>query len=149
MGFSREAVPRVKQTGLGSKYRYKLTYPNGYVKYVRWPEQMPKEVSNPMDKKRMDEKVQQNKSLIAEDILALANAMEPDFEKVVGELAGINWSYHKWWQKHDDEIVALLEVKYGKEAPQKIREYRKTRDAATSAMADMAGLINEAFDKQG
>ena len=148
MGYSREAVPRVKQTSPGSKYRYKLTYPDGYVKYVRWPEQMPKEVSNPMDKKRMDEKVK-NTGLIASDIFVLAKAMESDFEKIVRELTDINWSYHRWWQKHGDEIVALLQEKYGNEAPQKIREYRKTRDAATSAMADMAGLINEAFDKQG
>jgi delta 1-pyrroline-5-carboxylate dehydrogenase len=149
MGFSRESAPRVKQTGLGSKYRYKLTYPNGYVKYVRWPEQMPKEVSNPMDKKRMDEKVQQNKSLIAEDILALAKAMEPDFEKTVRELADINWAYHKWYQKHDDEITALLEVKYGKEAAQRIREYRKARSAVTSALVEVADFINVAVDKQG
>jgi len=149
MGFSRTAVPRVKQTSPGSKYRYILIYPNGYRKYVRWPEQLPKEVQNPMDKKRMEKTVQQNKSLIAEDILALAKAIEPDFEKIVRELAEINWTYHRWWQKYGDDVEALLESKYGKEAPQKIREYRKARDSVTSVLVDLAEHINTAVDKQG
>jgi hypothetical protein len=57
------AAPRIKPTKPGSKYRYKLVYPNGYVKYVRWPEQLPKEVSNPRDKERL-EKLQTARELL-------------------------------------------------------------------------------------
>jgi hypothetical protein len=69
-GREREAVPRIKQTGVGSKYRYKLVYPNGYTKYVRYPEQLPKEVSNPIDKQRMEKKTEMG--LIASELLKVA-----------------------------------------------------------------------------
>jgi hypothetical protein len=76
-------------------------------------------------------------------------AVDPDFERILRELGQISWSYHEWWHKHDDEIVSLIEVKYGKDVPQKIREYRKARSAVTTALTDLAGLINEAAEKEG
>jgi hypothetical protein len=76
-------------------------------------------------------------------------AADPDFEKILRELGKITWSYDEWWHRYDDEIEALLEVQFGKEAYQKIREYRKARSAVTTAATDLAGLINEAVEKQG
>ena len=76
-------------------------------------------------------------------------AASPDFERMLRDLGQISWSYHEWWHKNDDEIVALIEVQYGKDAPQKIREYRKARSAVTTALTDLAGLINEASEKEG
>ena len=55
----RTATPRVKPTKGGSKYRQKLVYPNGYVKYVRYPEQLPKNVTNPRQKKQLEEREMQ------------------------------------------------------------------------------------------
>jgi hypothetical protein len=63
----REAIPRVRRTSPGSKYRQKLVYPNGYVKYVRWPEQLPKEVSNPREKERVQQ--------LASELLKIARSL--------------------------------------------------------------------------
>jgi hypothetical protein len=158
----REAIPRVKRTNPGSKYRQKLVYPNGYVKYVRWPEQLPKEVSNPREMKQVQK--------LAGDLLKISRllsyssaeetpmedaktsrerqAADPDFERILRELGQISWSYHDWWHRHDDAIVALIEVKYGKDATQKVREYRRARSAVTTALTDLAGFINEAVEKE-
>ena len=71
-------------------------------------------------------------------------AADPDFEKILRELGQMGWKYHEWWQKYDDDISALIEVRSGKNSSQKIREYRKARSAVTVALADLAGIINEA-----
>ena len=68
---NRTAVPRVKPTKGGSKYSQKLVYPNGYVKYVRYPEQLPKNVTNPMDKQRIEQR-QMNMVQQASEILKVA-----------------------------------------------------------------------------
>lgn len=68
------AVPRVLPTKGGSKYRQKLVYPNGYVKYLRYPEQLPKNVMNPMDKQRMEQR-QMNLVTQASEILKIARQL--------------------------------------------------------------------------
>ena len=69
--FRGAGTPRVVPTKGGSKNRQKLVYPNGYVKYVRYPEQLPKNVMNPMDRQRM-EKRQMNTVKQASEILKIA-----------------------------------------------------------------------------
>ena len=69
MGLARKAAPRLMRTSPGSKYPYRLVYPNGYVKYVRWPEQLPKEVSNPRDQKRIEQ--------MASEVLKVARLLLP------------------------------------------------------------------------
>ena len=75
----RTAIPRVKPTKGGSKYRQKLVYPNGYVKYVRFPEQIPQAVKNPRDKERMQER-QMNLIHQASEILKVARVILKDGE---------------------------------------------------------------------
>ena len=80
---NRLAVPRVKPTKGGSKYRQKLVYPNGYVKYVRYPEQIPRAVANPEQKERLEQR-QMNLVQQASEILKIARiVMAEDIGKWV------------------------------------------------------------------
>ena len=70
-----------------------------------------------------------------------------DRERTVRELGRVSWEYHSWWHKYDDEIVAAIESKFGKEAPKKIREYRKARSQVMTALTDLASFVNEATEE--
>ena len=94
------ATPRLQPTSPGSKYRYKLTYPNGYTKYVRYPENLPKEVSNPNEKERMENRMQTQK--VAKSLLKLARELiafdfptKDALDEYLKEHPGADKSLHK------------------------------------------------------
>jgi hypothetical protein len=69
--------------------------------------------------------------------------MKHDVEKIVRELSRITQSYHEWWHKFDDDISGHIDRAFGPDASLDVSRYRKARSAVTSALVDLAEVINE------
>ena len=67
--------------------------------------------------------------------------MSDKTDKIIRNLAKVNWAYHEWWESYGDEIVLNLSSSGDTTAADKIREFRKLRSAVTTALAQMAEFV--------